>query len=94
MKPIARQNADERGESIAELWGSFVVPEHAIPVMLDMPRSTYDTLKRVSAPRTFGIGKRNFVIVDDLKQWLKECRDTWEPRPQKGRAALRALAGR
>jgi hypothetical protein len=89
MKPSTRQNADELGESIAELWQRFCLAEHDIPHLLGMPRSTWDVLKRQSSPKIFSIGKRNYVLVEDLREWLKERRDSWEPRPPK-RAALRA----
>lgn len=83
MKPITRQNADESGETVAELWGRFVVNEYYVPVMLNLPHSSWDLLKRTSSPKIFGIGKRRFVLVEDLKMWLKETRDHWEPRPSK-----------
>ena len=83
MKRTTRQTAAEESESIAELWARFIVNEYYIPVMLDMPQSSWDFLKRTSSPRIFGIGKRRVVLVDDLKIWLKETRDHWEPKPSK-----------
>jgi hypothetical protein len=93
VKPNPRHAADELGESIAELWSRFCIAEHDIPYMLDMPKSSWDFLKRQSSPKIFQIGKRRFCLVSDLKEWLTQTRDTWEPRPPK-RAALRAFAGK
>ena len=92
MKARTRQTADELDESIAELWARFCIAEHDIPVLLGMPKSTWDTLKRQSSPKIFSLGKRNFVLVEDLKQFLRETRDSWEPRPAKRRVSLRARA--
>ena len=82
MKPI-RQTAAEQDESVAELWARFIVNEYHVPVMLNLPRSSWDLLKRTSSPKVFGIGKRRYIIVEDLKKWLVETRDRWEPKPAK-----------
>lgn len=83
MKPITRHVAAEQDESVAELWGRFVVNEYYVPLMLNLPPSSWDLLKRTSSPKIFGIGKRRFVLVEDLKLWLKETRDHWEPKALK-----------
>lgn len=85
MKLPTRHTATEQGESVAELWDRFVVNEYYVPVMLGLPHSSWDMLKRTSSPKIFGVGKRRFVLVDDLKEWLKQTRDGWTPRtPKRG----------
>jgi len=95
-KDLGMQNANppkhsNPASSITELWARFCIAEHDIPVLLGMPRSTWDVLKRQSSPKIFSIGKRNYVLVEDLREWLKERRDSWEPKAPK-RAALLARA--
>ena len=82
MTPITSHDTADQ-VAVAELWSRFCVNEHYIPLMLDLPQSSWDMLKRASCPRLFGLGKRRFVLVEDLKMWLKETRDHWEPKPSK-----------
>ena len=76
---ITRRNAAEQAVSIAELWDRFCVSEHHVPVMMGFPASTWDYLKVYSSPKVFSIGKRNFVLVEDLKLWLVQIRDQGMP---------------
>ncbi len=64
--------------SIAELWSRFCINERYVPRMLDMPKSSWDLLKRASSPRIFGLGKRRYILVADLKVWLEEIAERWE----------------
>lgn len=56
---------------LSELWNRFCIAEHDIPVLLGMPKSTWDVLKRQSSQKIFSLGKRNFLLVEDLKQFLR-----------------------
>lgn len=78
---------------VSELWARFCLAEHDIPLMLDMPQSTWGFLKRSSSPKIFQLGKRRYVLTSDLKDWLVQVRDQWEPKAPQRRAAFRALAG-
>jgi hypothetical protein len=69
--------------SITELWQRPLVSEKEAAAMLGLPLSSWALIKRTDNLPVFGIGKRNYLLTDDLKQWLEHRRETWTPRPLK-----------
>lgn len=73
--------------SIKDLWQCPVVSERDAARMLGLPLSSWALLKRTESLPVFGLGKRNYLLTDDLKKWLEHRRDAWTPREPKRRRA-------
>ena len=78
-QPKAHSNTES---SISELWARTVVTEMEAARMLALPLSTWQLLKRRSAPPLIFLGKHNRILTADLRTWLEGLRGV-EPRPSK-----------
>jgi hypothetical protein len=77
---------------LSELWNRFMVLERTeVPAMLNMPPSTWDLIKRTACPppRIFGLGRRKYMLVSDLKEFIQTQRDQWKPAPKTRRMLYR-----
>jgi hypothetical protein len=70
--------------SISELWERPLVSEKEAARMLGLPLSTWQLLKRRSAPPVIFLGKHNRILTADLHTWLEGLRGV-EPRTTKRR---------
>jgi hypothetical protein len=52
-------------------------PEADLVSSLDLPLSTYRAcVRRGGGPRTFKMGRRNYILFDDWDAWLRQLAET------------------
>lgn len=68
---IARVQRD-RAQRIAALWTCPILPDAEVPVVLNVPTSTWQLRKKSGdAPPIFSIGKRSYVRTAELLAWCE-----------------------
>ena len=52
-------------------------PEADLVSSIDLPLSTYRAcVRRGGGPRTFKMGRRNYILFDDWDAWLRQLAET------------------
>lgn len=68
---LLAQAAAAEAERRATLWQMPVIADADVPLALDVPPSLWNQQKTIGdTPPLFTIGRRVFVRISDLRQWL------------------------
>jgi hypothetical protein len=68
-----------RTQRLADLFAAPALPIAEVALFIGVPLSTIDKLRAQGhGPRTFKIGRRLFVLQEDLRDWLHHLRDMGE----------------
>lgn len=65
----------DRAQRIAALWTCPILPDAEVPLVLNIPASTWQLRKKsADAPPVFSIGKRSFVRTAELLAWCERLK--------------------
>lgn len=80
---LAQEDAHKAARIVA-LWQRPAVPESVVPEMLGLAERAWHECKLANdAPPRFRLGKREFVRVADLLEWLERKARAARPEPQR-----------
>lgn len=64
-----------RAQRVAALWTCPILPDAEIPLVLNIPASTWQLRKKsADAPTIFSIGKRSYVRTAELLAWCERLK--------------------
>jgi hypothetical protein len=84
----AQTNAAQAAR-VVSLWSWPAIPDQFIPEALVIPKSTWNKLKTDGdTPPLFELGRRLFVLTNDLRAWLDTKAEAGAPGAKIRRQAL------